>query len=223
MMRKHRPGFFPQPPACQTRYFRFTWGPPNLERALATKDPRHVTRAPRRSKLNWTVDENLLEAIRRPGVECAVLRQYDAASRTYTSWYRLPDPVPAAAMVGCVTDPGVRLLYDAKGPRQCARFRVDPKGVPKKLRRTRVVKVVEVKRRSSHGPRACALGPTFKTKSVSTVPDAAFEAKLRRVDIPDDVIGRLNHTFSVGGFKFAASSPLWDAVRGKHPVCLHFL
>ncbi len=178
-----------------------------------------MTRAPRKHRRSdHVLSESLKKAICTPGAECVLLRQYDATHRLYNSYYRLQTPVEASAVVGFCTDPGVTLSYETNGPRQCARFFVDAMAVPAEQRLTRIVKVAEMRVAG-----ACAMGiRAFKTKTITTIPEAVFEAMLVGEDIPIDVIARLCHAVSTGGSKSAASNPMWEALKGKRRMCLFF-
>lgn len=200
------------------RYFRFTWGPPRLDKALYHRDPRHVTRAPRKQRRQKHVHVDIDKVLTALGTECVILRQYDETHRSYNSWYRLKEPLPATATVGLCTQPGVELMYEHKGPRQCARFYIKLDTVPESERSTHIVKVSEKMR----DQRGIAETAQYETRMTTTVPEAAFEAMLKGQYVPGDVVARLNQSIMENGPKSEETNRLWAALRGETPVCLYF-
>ena len=139
--------------------------------------------------------------------------------RVYNSWYCLPEPVACAATVGLCTKKGVTLRYDRKGPQQCARFYIAADLVPEEERSTRIVKVAEVKLKPKK-VEGCESG--FKTKLITTVPEAAFEAMQAGESVPDDVVAQLNQCLAANKSKSSSESErLWAALQGKSQVCIY--
>lgn len=180
-------------------------------------DPRHITRAPRKQRRDEHLHVDVERVLKAPGTECVILRRYDETNRLYNSWYRLKEPLPANATVGLCTQPGVELMYE-RGPRQCARFYIDPKTIPEEERTTHIVKVSE-KMRDQRGIAGTA---QYETRMTGTVPEAAFEAMLKGQYIPGDVVARLNQCIMENGQKSKEAGQLWAALRGEAPVCLFF-
>ena len=199
-----------------TRHYRFTWGPPELKRAIKTRDPKHVTRAPRRRAA--AVDTAAKEALQAPGAECTVFRRHDADRGVFVSWYKLEEPVPASSMVGRTTFKHVVLEYDKKSASQCAQFCIPASEVPEIQQTTRYIKVEEV--RNNEAP-TCAFGAAaFTVKSIATMPEAVYEGMLRGIKVPEDVLAMLNHAVATKGMQSHEADALWDAVEGGSSVCI---
>ena len=200
-------------PECQLKYFRWTWGPPDLQRAIKTKDPRHITRAPRKPrKADLLCAEDLHKKINEPGVECIVLRYYSKTIKTFTSWYKLLTPVPATVSIGLSTDPNVKLLYDSGCSRQCARFYKPQKGCL-----THFVKVTELRDKG-----LCEMGAQkFKLIATAAVDEEAFHAADLHSDISDDAVAQLSRAVAFYGIQNTQTlKPFWDAVTGERPICM---
>ena len=200
-------------PAPAIKHFRFTWGPPCLARALKTRDPRHVTRAPRKHRRREGPPEvsELVSALKKPGAECRILRRPDAPQRTYESWYVLEEPVAATLVVGRSTDANVSLRY-SKGPEQCARFCIPAASVPEAERTTRIIKVTETLETGAD---------QYVTKTITAMPEAALKALERGEVIVDHVLTRLNRACA-RGLKCKAKR-LWKAVGGENAIFIHII
>ena len=192
--------------------FDFTYGAPNLKEAIRTLNPRHITRPPRKSDplchMHLQLTPEMLE-----GADIPVYRKHDAVHNSYNSFYVLAEPVEATAVVMTVADDGVFAQYEPAGPRQGARFYIEKDKVPVEQRTTRIVKVAE--RKIGRGK--------FKKKMVTSVPEEAFLAYMRGDDVPGDVVARLNHVVSQHGVSSELTDPLWAALKGERPICVHFI
>lgn len=199
------------------RCFRFTWGPPDLAKAVRLLDPRHVTRAPRRHCKHRRQESvracsaELKVALQTPGSECVLLRRYDEHQQTFTSWYCLRKPVNATVAVGRTTDGAVVLRYDASGSKQCARLCIERRHVPAADRQTCFVKVVE-----------CITddGKQYRTLSVAAMPKAAYDAMRDGAELPDNIMLKLNTVAACKGPRSQECMALWAILRGEGLACI---
>lgn len=194
--------------------FRFTWGPPNLRRALQFRDPKYVTRAPRKLRRAPPIRPEIRDALQTPGVECRILRRYNAVQKTFDSWYILDEPVTATVTVGKSTDEGVTARYDAKSSQQCAQLCIPRQKVPEADRTTRIIMVAEV----------LPDGATeYELKVATDFPQAAFDAMQRGEEVLNHVLLRISHLYAQKGPRCKEIRALWKAVAGAAPVCLKII
>lgn len=208
-------------PECQLVFYRFTWGPPDLARALQSRDPRFVTRAPRRSYQHGDVDLQAVSRLRSSSATCLTLRAPRCNGKYCVTWYELKTPIMATVTVTRSNAEGVVPRYDLRKPLQGARLFVDRRHVEQDKLFTKTVMVIELQ----IAKKRCPLDlPVFKTVQAAAVPVSLYKNFISGEIMPSlDVVADINYAVSCDRGSPAYLGHLWRCLEGKEPVCAYIV
>lgn len=188
--------------------FPSTPGSPDMTRAIAENDPRHVTRERMQNKRKYHVAPTPIEQIRRKGA--LKLKWTDTIHQSHNELFLVPKCMaqPLNVCIRKANDPSLTWRFDDKGPRQSARAytRTRLRSDPQSTQYVRIATQLEGK------------GNIYSTFLHPVIAAALLEHDAYVP--PGDVVARWNRARARGNADEAAR--MHGILRDGLPICVYF-